>query len=170
MCSFAPRPRSTAPACWPWCSPAWAPTACWAAASFATTAAACWPRTRPPARSGECPAPSPMQAWRTRFFRSTPSPLKSSASPAAIRTREARELREVGGLAMAQSRQRRLRLSSPTRLRPLAKRARSLARLPLRDAPHQAAAQPGHEPAGRARPAPRASERIPPSNAPSPRP
>ena len=50
-------PASTAPACSPWSSPAWATTASPAAASSAHKAAACWPRIRPPARSGECPAP-----------------------------------------------------------------------------------------------------------------
>ena len=49
---------------------------------------------------------------------------------------------------------RRLRLSSPARLRALAECARSLARLSLRDAAHQASAQPGHDPPGRAGAAP----------------
>jgi two-component system chemotaxis response regulator CheB len=35
-----------------------------------------WPRTRPSAPSGECRAPSPMRAWRTRFCPSTPSRLR----------------------------------------------------------------------------------------------
>ena len=65
---------------------------------------------------------------------------------------------------------RRLRLSSPTRLRPLAKRARPLARLPLRNAALEAAAQPGHDAPGRTGAAACASRKIPRWNAPSPRP
>ena len=123
-----------------------------AAASFATRAAACWPRTRPPAPSGECPAPSRRQAWRTRCCPSTPSCRKSSASLAAPRPAapEARNASPGWWCSDGIRRSRRLRLSSPTRLRHLAKRARPLARLSLRDPPHQAPAQPGHEPPGRA--------------------
>ena len=61
MCSFAPRLPRTAQARWPWCSLAWDRTDCWAAVKFANTAAVFWPRTRPPARCGECPAWSAMR-------------------------------------------------------------------------------------------------------------
>jgi len=84
---------------------------------------------RLPARYGECLGLSPMLVWRKRCCPSTPSHLNSFGSPAG----HTQKLVSFGNWwsSHAKLRQRRLWLSSPIGLRPLAKRARSIARLSL---------------------------------------
>ena len=162
------RRRCMAPAALAWCSRGWAPTVSQLPALFARREARCSPRTRQPARYGECRArwsrPAlpqrvlPLSAIAPEILRLTPT---AAAAPASSGNRRSSHER----LSPMQT----MPICASSSFGHLAKRARSLARLSVPNPAHQVAAQPGHDASARSRPSPDAASATRRSSAPSPR-